>query len=99
MYADNWGILIQVCISILDRSYSEGPFSYLHINSKYYNYSGAVAFSSAHFGAGTGSIFLDGVSCAGTESRLVDCPKNSIVICFNQHSEDAGVRCQGEFCD
>ncbi|XP_064405891.1 uncharacterized protein LOC135350948 isoform X5 [Halichondria panicea] len=59
-----------------------------------YSDSGAVAFSSAHFGAGTGSIFLDGVSCAGTESRLVDCPKNSIVICFNQHSEDAGVRCQ-----
>ncbi len=55
-----------------------------------------VAFVSAHFGQGTGSIVLDGVGCTGTEDRLNDCAKASTVTCSNGHSEDAGVRCQVE---
>ena len=57
---------------------------------------GAVAFSSAHFGAGSGTIYLDGVSCSNSEERLLDCPRNSVVSCSG-HSEDAGVRCQGMY--
>ena len=55
----------------------------------------AVAFGSAHFGAGTGTIYLDGVGCTGSESNLTDCSRSSTVSCFRGHSEDAGVRCQG----
>ena len=55
----------------------------------------AVAFGSAHFGAGTGTIYLDGVGCSGSESNLADCSRSSTVSCFRGHSEDAGVRCQG----
>ena len=55
----------------------------------------AVAFSNAHFGAGTGSIYIDDVGCIGSEINLIDCPRNSTVYCRNGHSEDAGVRCQG----
>ena len=58
---------------------------------------GAVAFSSAHFGAGTGPIYLDNVDCSGNESDLFDCSQSSVVNCYNGHSEDAGVRCQGEY--
>ena len=54
----------------------------------------AVAFSSAHFGAGTGAIFLDNVRCTGSEMMLTECSYNSIVYCG--HSEDAGVQCQGK---
>ena len=54
----------------------------------------AVAFSRAHFGAGTGTIYLDGVSCTGSETSLIDCSRSSSVSCFGGHSEDAGVRCQ-----
>ena len=54
-----------------------------------------MAFSRAHFGAGTGPIYLDDVACRGSEGRLTDCPRNSTVTCMNGHSEDAGVRCQG----
>ena len=53
-----------------------------------------MAFSSAHYGAGTGTIYLDSVGCFGTESRLIDCSKATSVTCFSGHSEDAGVRCQ-----
>ena len=56
---------------------------------------GAVAFSSAHFGAGIGPIHLDNVDCSGSESNLTDCSHSFNVTCSNDHSQDAGVRCQG----
>ncbi len=55
-----------------------------------------MAFSAAHFGAGIGSTFLDGVSCGGEENSLIDCTRAASVICSNGHNEDAGVRCQIE---
>ena len=55
----------------------------------------AVAFGSAHFGAGAGTIYLDNVGCTGSENNLTDCPRSSSVYCAGGHSEDAGVRCQG----
>ena len=57
----------------------------------------AVAFSSAHFGAGVGLIYLDNVDCSGSESRLTDCLHSSSASCRFDHNEDAGVRCQGKF--
>lgn len=54
---------------------------------------GATALSFATFGAGSGSIWLDNVNCAGTETRLSNCPANSIGIHNCIHSEDASVRC------
>ena len=55
----------------------------------------AVAFSSSHFGTGTGPIHLDDVDCSGSENNLTECLHSSNVNCTNGHSEDAGVRCQG----
>ena len=57
----------------------------------------AVAFSSAHFGAGAGPIHLDNVDCSGNENKLTDCQSSLFVSCYSGHSEDAGVRCQGRF--
>ena len=57
---------------------------------------GAVGFSGAHFGAGTGPIYLDFVDCSGSEANLIDCPRNSTVTCTNGHLQDAGVRCQSQ---
>ena len=56
---------------------------------------GVVPFNAAHFGAGIGPIYLDNVECSGSESRLIDCLYSSFVSCSRGHSEDAGVRCQG----
>ena len=55
----------------------------------------AMAFSNAHFGAGIGSQFLDGVACSGSENMLTFCGSSSYVYCSNGHNGDAGVRCQG----
>ena len=57
----------------------------------------AVAIHSAFFGAGTGVIVMDDVSCTGRETRLVDCTYTTTHNCG--HSEDVSVRCnQGLLC-
>ena len=52
-----------------------------------------TALSSAHFGQGTGEIWLDNVACTGSESELLDCSHNGIGVENCGHSEDASVRC------
>ena len=56
----------------------------------------AVAFSSAHFGAGIGPIHLDEVGCTGNEATLISCrhASHQQFQCRYGHWEDAGVRCQ-----
>ena len=58
-----------------------------------YSIFGSQALSNAPFGAGTGDIQLDDVSCTGAEDRLIDCGNNGIGMHNCQHFEDAGVRC------
>ena len=55
----------------------------------------AVAFSNAHFGAGSGTIHLQAVGCTGRETNLTDCLEVRSSLCLQGHSDDAGVRCQG----
>ncbi|XP_052826276.1 deleted in malignant brain tumors 1 protein [Octopus bimaculoides] len=56
-------------------------------------YSNAVAYSKAHFGAGTGQIWLDNVNCTGTEYSLSECMSNRWGHHDCEHNEDAAVNC------
>lgn len=55
--------------------------------------SNAVAYSSAHFGQGTGPILLDDQMCSGSEADLFQCAHNTIGMHNCGHDEDAGVQC------
>ena len=59
-----------------------------------YYFAGALPFRLATFGSGSGSIWLDTVSCNGSEARLLDCPADPVGSHNCGHSEDAGVQCQ-----
>ena len=64
---------------------------YNHGNIAYALYlTDAVAFNSAHFGGGTGTIYS---GCSGSENNLIDCSRSTNNNC--DHSDDVGVRCQG----
>ena len=54
---------------------------------------GAIALSSTDVPDGTGQIWLDDLSCRGTESRLIDCPAGPLGTNSCGHREDAGVVC------
>ena len=54
------------------------------------------AIGSAGFGQGSGPIWLDSVTCTGSESTLASCGHIGVNITRScNHSEDAGVRCTG----
>ena len=58
----------------------------------YVTYPDATAVSNAHFGRGTGSIFLDNVACVGSEANLTSCVAD-LDTRDCTHADDAGVTC------
>ena len=59
--------------------------------------SSGAAYNRAYFGQGSGSIWLDSVTCTGNESILASCNHLGVGITRScSHYEDAGVRCSGD---
>ena len=60
--------------------------------------SSGTAIGSAGFGQGSGSIWLDSVTCTGSESTLASCGHLGVGVTRDcSHSSDAAVICTGQF--
>ena len=55
------------------------------------------ALHSAHFGSGSGQIWLDDVQCQGNESSIVNCQHAGWGVENCGHSEDASVICSSKY--
>ena len=51
---------------------------------------------SAHFGAGSGQIWLDNVGCYGSEKSIADCKHRGWGKQNCNHNEDASVICSSK---
>ncbi|XP_072013307.1 uncharacterized protein [Amphiura filiformis] len=86
IYHDNiWGT---VCDDSWDADDAKAVCRQLGYSNIY-----AEAFFSAHFGEGSGQIWLDNVNCMVSESRLDACSHNGWGNENCVHGEDAGVVC------
>ena len=58
------------------------------------------ALLNAYFGQGGGQIVLDDVQCTGSENKLLACSSAPLLRVSSNcdHSDDAGVRCEGIVC-
>ena len=52
-----------------------------------------AARSNAHYGQGSGRIWLGNVNCVGTELTIGHCAHRGWGIEYCYHGEDAGVKC------
>ncbi len=50
---------------------------------------------AAHFGPGSGKIWMDNVLCSGSESSIFKCNKRKMGDHNCKHNEDVGVICSG----
>ncbi len=55
-----------------------------------------VALDRAHFGSGSGPIWMSYVMCTGSESSLKICGSSGWGKSNGDHSKDVGVICPGE---
>ncbi|XP_011669130.2 deleted in malignant brain tumors 1 protein [Strongylocentrotus purpuratus] len=82
LYNGHWGT---VCDDEFD-------FNDAHVVCRMLGFSHAESFS-LKFGAGTGEIVVDDLTCDGTEGRIQDCRKKQLGTHNCNHDEDIGVTC------
>ena len=80
--ANNWDCLVNVRI---DNVLAVEAYKFLFSTVAYY----------AHFGPGSGPIFLDNVRCDGKEANLTYCTVSRFTL-YCDHHEDVGVVCPGK---
>ena len=59
-------------------------------------FTGVKTYYNAHFGPGSGPIFLSNLNCIGNEDNLLECSRYSCNVQSCSHSNDAGVFCECE---
>ena len=59
-----------------------------------FTHAGAVAYSNAYFGSGSGPYHLNYVRCSGSETSLLSCSRSYSIGVHNcRPGSEAGVKC------
>jgi deleted-in-malignant-brain-tumors protein 1 len=85
-FGGNWGTICDDLWDNTDASVACRQLGFYDI--------GAIAYSRARYGQGTGPIFLDDMRCFGNETRIEHCRSSQIAAHNCGHAEDAGVTCR-----
>ena len=56
---------------------------------------GSAALTGAIFGPGDGPIFIESLTCVGSETSIMDCTEVSLKRGTCSHDRDVSVRCTG----
>ena len=107
---DQWGTVCDNSWSNTDATTVCKQLGYAYTSSKIFaflsnlyccnnqsSFSAAKAYANAYFGQGNGSILMDHVECASTDTTLFGCSSSPILQVSPGcgHDDDAGVGCEG----
>ncbi|XP_033097344.1 deleted in malignant brain tumors 1 protein-like [Anneissia japonica] len=85
-YSSSWG-------TVCDDSWTAANSD---VACRQLGFAGSSAFySNAHFGQGSGNIWLDNVGCTGSENSISECSHNGWGVHNCNHGEDIGILCYG----
>lgn len=86
-WAEQWGTISDEGFDINDG----------HTICKFIGFIGAEeVYGGAHFGEGSGSVWMSNMECMGNESSPYACRQSKIGPQDSTHQHDAGVKCQNE---
>ena len=86
LYNDTWGT---VCNDFFGSTDGE-------VVCRQLNYVRVKNVATGTFGSGDGPIWLDNVSCSGSESSIQECRNRGFGVHNCEHTEDIGIIC-GEY--
>ena len=87
-----WSARILDMLSLMVWPDNDGHLMYSFI---FILHSVATARTNAHFGAGTGPIYMEDVTCSTSKTSLLQCTSDPLLSGGCSHSQDAGVECEG----
>ena len=90
---DSWGNADATVVCRQLGYLNEGVHVLLAVTKQILSLCVTIGSTTAMFGTGLGTTFLDEVECNGMEVRVLDCSYSSTVSCINGH---AGVICLGK---
>lgn len=65
-----------------------------NIYETYSHFSALQVYPNAKFGAGSGNILMDEVTCISNEASILDCAYRDSTSHDCKHTEDVGVVCE-----
>ena len=81
--------LCHFLVSLICYTFRESSFL------RFFYYSGSYVLNALPFGSGSGPVFIESLSCRGSELHLLDCMEVNLQRETCTHEDDVSIRCAG----